>query len=308
MGRKKLSQEEFINRCVQEHPEYDYSKTIYVNANSDIIVTCPIHGDFITRPSRFIMGAKCGCPKCNRGFLKDPLTQDIFIERCKQYFPDYDYSQVIYKGIYEKVIITCNKHNYTWEVRAKDLMNGHGCPKCGKESSIEKQVLSLYEFINRSNIIHKNKYDYSKTVYTNYITKVTITCPEHGEFEQTPANHLKGEGCPRCHTQSKGESLIEDFLKDNNIVFIKQYSIECPINNSGKARIDFYLPDINCFIEYNGKQHYVPIEYFGGQLKFEQQQRRDQFIRDYCYDNNIRLIEIKYDDNVLSLLKNELGY
>ena len=71
---KRLTQEEFINRCIEEHPEYDYSKTVYINANTDIIITCPIHGDFITRPSRFIMGAKCGCPKCNRGFLKDPLT------------------------------------------------------------------------------------------------------------------------------------------------------------------------------------------------------------------------------------------
>lgn len=307
MGRKKLSQEEFINRCIEEHPEYDYSKTVYVNANTDIIVTCPIHGDFITRPSRFIMGAKCGCPKCNRGFLKDPLTQDMFIERCKQHFPNYDYSQVIYNGIYEKVTVTCDKHNYTWEVRAKDLINGHGCPKCGKESNIKKQILSLDEFINRANTIHKNKYDYSKVNYVNYTTKVIIICPEHGEFEQTPGNHLRGEGCPRCHTQSKGESFIEDFLKTNNITFIKQYPIDCPVNNSDIAKIDFYLPKLNYFIEYNGKQHYIPVQHFGGQMKFEQQQKRDQFVRSYCNDNNIRLIEIKYNDNILNLLENELG-
>ena len=71
---KRLTQEEFIHRCKETHPEYIYDKSIYKNANTDVIVTCPIHGDFVTKPSRFIMGAKCGCPKCNRGFLKDSLT------------------------------------------------------------------------------------------------------------------------------------------------------------------------------------------------------------------------------------------
>lgn len=305
---KRLTQEEFINRCVKEYPEYDYSKTVYVNANTDVIVTCLIHGDFITRPSRFIMGAKCVCPKCNRGFLKDLLTQDMFIERCKQYFPNYDYSQVVYTGQYNKVIITCDKHNYTWEVTAKDLMNGHGCPLCGIENSQEKQSLGLEEFIKRAKEIHGDKYDYSKVQYINSATKVCIICPLHGEFWQNPHNHIgQQSGCPKCHTQSKGETTIEKYLIDKNIKYTQQYQIPYLNNNKGTTGVDFYLPDKNIFIEFNGKQHYVPIEHFGGEIKFQKQVIRDNYVRYYCINNNIKLIEIKYNDNIINMLNDELG-
>ena len=74
------------------------------------------------------------------------------------------------------------------------------------------------------------------------------------------------------------------------------------INKSGKAYIDFYLPDYNTFIEYNGEQHYRPIKYFELNKSFEQQQKRDEFVRNYCKDNNIKLIEIKYTDNLKEIL------
>lgn len=303
---KKLTQEEFINRCLKCHPEYDYSKTIYVNANTDLIVTCPTHGDFTTRPSRFIMGAKCGCSKCNRGFLKDSLTQDTFIQRCKQHFPNYDYSRVNYIDQYKKVLVTCDKHNYTWKVIPKDLMNGHGCPICGKENSQKKQSLGLSKFIERSNEIHDGQYNYSKVEYINAATKVIIICPEHEEFQQTPHNHLQGQGCPKCKLQPKGERIIEKYLNTKNIKYLYQYEIPYLDNLKGVTKIDFYIPQYNLFIEYNGEQHYKPIKYFGGQLKFEKQLQRDEYVRQYCKDNNIRLIEIKYNENLIKKLDNEL--
>ena len=58
--------------------------------------------------------------------------------------------------------------------------------------------ISKEEFIARSNNIHNNKYDYSKVEYVNNKTKVCIICPKHGEFWQTPKNHLLGQGCPIC--------------------------------------------------------------------------------------------------------------
>ena len=307
---KKLTQIEFINRCKKEHPEYTYDKTCYVNARTDVIVTCPIHGDFITTPNRFIMGAKGGCPKCSTPALKEPLSQETFIIRCKQYFPNYDYSKVIYTNQYNKVTVTCDKHNYTWTPIAKDLMRGHGCPLCGKEAGIQKQILGLQEFIQRASLIHNNKYDYSKVQYVNNRTKVEIICPEHGSFYQIPDKHIgkAQQGCPKCKNQSsKGELTIQNFLINNNINFIQQYPIEYLDNKTKITKIDFYLPDYNYFIEYNGEQHYVPVEYFGGTLKFEKQQRRDSYVRNYCNKTNIKLIEISYKENIINILKNELG-
>lgn len=302
---KKLTQEEVINRCKKIHPEYNYDKLIYVNANTPFIVTCPIHGDFETRASRFIMGSKCGCPKCNTGFIKY-VSSEEFKRRCIEQFPNYDYSKANFKGEYDKITVTCNIHNYTWNPTTKDLMNGHGCPLCGRESLQKTQALTLQEFIQKAREIHRNKYDYSKVDYYNSSTPITINCPKHGEFQTTPNSHLSQKtGCPRCK-QSKGESDIELFLDEKQIQYVKQYPIVCNLKKNNKTYVDFYLPEYNTFIEYNGQQHYIPIKYFGGELKFREQVARDEYVRNYCKANAIKLIEIKYDENVVECLGNKL--
>lgn len=78
------------------------------------------------------------------------------------------------------------------------------------------------------------------------------------------------------------------------------------LRESNKTYIDFYLPEYNTFIEYNGQQHYIPIKYFGGELKFREQVARDEYVRNYCKANAIKLIEIKYDENVVECLGNKL--
>lgn len=299
---RKLSQEEVIQRCKEIHPEYSYDKLVYVNSNTDFIVTCPIHGDFTTKANRFIMGAKSGCPKCNSGFIKR-VTPEEFKERCIRAFPDYDYSQAVFKGEYDKITVTCRKHNYTWEVRVKDLMNGHGCPVCGREAIKQKQSMGLEAFIQKAREIHGDKYDYSKVEYCNIQTPVTIICPKHGEFQQTPNNHLyQKSGCPKCR-QSKGENEICKLLDKSSIPYIQQYPIEYDGNKTNKTYIDFYIPEMNIFIEYNGMQHYIPVKHFGGEIKFAQQVSRDNYVREYCKKNNINLVEIKYGENVIERLK-----
>ncbi len=58
--------------------------------------------------------------------------------------------------------------------------------------------IKIEEFIEKANIVHNNKFDYSKVEYVNNHTKVCIICPEHGEFWQTPKLHLRGDGCKKC--------------------------------------------------------------------------------------------------------------
>ena len=137
---RKKTREEFIEDAKKVHGDkYDYSKVEYVNIKTKVCIICPIHGEFWQTPDDHISGRGCMLCGIEKNSAKRRLTQEQFIQRAYgKHKNKYDYSKAIYKGIYEKVIITCNKHNYTWEVRAKDLMNGHGCPKCGKESSIEK--------------------------------------------------------------------------------------------------------------------------------------------------------------------------
>lgn len=74
--------------------------------------------------------------------------------------------------------------------------------------------ISLDEFVKRSKNVHGEKYNYEKSVYINYDTKLEIICKKHGSFWQTPGNHLKGKGCPYCNGNAK--SNTEEFIKKAN--------------------------------------------------------------------------------------------
>ena len=104
-----------------------------------------------------------------------------------------------------------------------------------------------------------------------------------------------GCGCPKC-IQSHGERTVAQILTKLNISFKEQVSLRNPYNEGHKFRLDFWIPSLKVIIEYNGKQHYIPIEYFGGELKFIEQQKRDSDLRKTCEKANIHLLEISYKE------------
>lgn len=291
--------EKFIEKAKKIHGDkYDYSKVNYINNRTKVCIICPKHGEFEQTPSDHLSG--CGCPKCNM------YTTEYFVKVAKKTHGDkYNYDKVVYKKFDIPVIITCPIHGDFLQKPGVHLM-GSGCPKCAIDKIKESCTWSTEKFIQEARKIHGNKYDYSKVNYINNYTPVTIICPVHGEFQQIPSNHLNGAGCSKCTKTSKGEKEIMNLLNSNNIEYITQYKLESKINPSGYMLVDFYLPRLNIFIEYNGEQHYVPINVMGGQLQFKQQQARDEELRQYCIDNNIKLIEIKYDEDVWVELEAQL--
>jgi very-short-patch-repair endonuclease len=135
------------------------------------------------------------------------LTTEEFIERARRIHGNkYDYSKVVYINARTKVCIICPIHGEFWQT--PDLhLQGHGCSLCSG-----KIQLSEDEFIRRANLVHNNKYDYSKVNYINYHTKICIICPIHGEFWQEPANHLCGKGCRKCSRNSYNYNTDEWIL------------------------------------------------------------------------------------------------
>ena len=125
--------------------------------------------------------------------------------------------------------------------------------------------------------------------------KVIITCKEHGDFEQSPAHHLRGQSCPICNL-SKGENKIKQLLDKMNIVYNRQHTFDKCVYKR-KLQFDFYLPDYNICIEYDGIQHFKPIEFFGGIKSFEECKEKDKIKFDHCIKNNISLLKIPYYDN-----------
>lgn len=124
----------------------------------------------------------------------------VFIERAiKRHGNKYDYSRVAYKSADNKIEIVCPEHGSFWQ-RASSHLRGYGCRKCSHKEKSKAQEYTQEEFIERARGIHGDKYDYSKAEYKGSQTKILIICPKHGEFWQTPSNHIfgKGKGCRQC--------------------------------------------------------------------------------------------------------------
>lgn len=159
----------------------------------------------------------------------EKLTTTDFIEKARKVHGDkYDYSKTIYEKSNKKVIIICKKHGEFLQ-RPNGHLNNRGCQQCGKTLKLTKN-----EFINSSNKIHNNFYNYSKINYINSITKLKIICPIHEEFWQTPGNHLSGKGCKHCgvkkitgHRISKPETEFLNYINiTNRNIFIKSFIVD----------------------------------------------------------------------------------
>jgi very-short-patch-repair endonuclease len=217
----------------------------------------------------------------------------------------YDYSKVNYINDATKVCIICYKHKEFWQSPNSHLQ-GHGCKKCKVELNSHKKLLSTEQFIEKANKIHNNLYDYSKVKYQGIFNKVIIICKKHGEFIQSPNKHINcKQGCPKCKL-SKSELLIEQYLKEHNINFIPQKQFkEC--KNIKPLPFDFYLPDYNTCIEYDGELHYEISRKFARKNALEKlklTQLRDNIKTFYCKQNKINLLRIPYwnKNNIIELI------
>jgi hypothetical protein len=290
----------FITKsCIRHHNKYDYSKVEYVNSITKVEVVCQLHGSFFVRPDAHIR--KVGCPKCNGG-IKD--SYDTFFEKAViKHNNKYDYSKSEYTNSNTKIIVICKSHG-EFLITPKNHLSGQGCTKC---AGVYKRTNS--EFISESNLVHKNKYDYSKTNYKNNRDKVTIICPEHGEFNQNPKDHLSGHGCKNC-LSSKGEMFLEDILTTLGLNYKRNHIFEgCNGISGGVLPFDFYLYDKNIVIEFDGIQHFKPVEIFGGKSVYDIQIKNDRIRDEWCSNNGIKLIRIKYNevDSGLNILYNEIS-
>lgn len=149
------------------------------------------------------------------------LTTQEFIDRARAVHGDkYDYSFSVYQSTHKKVSIHCPYHG-AFEQSPANHLSSHGCPHCGSiDISLTKRS-NKESFVNKAKQIHGSKYCYSKVVYVNNLSKVTITCHEHGEFTQIPASHLRGNGCPMCAGKNKDTSeIIKEFKMVHGVSYI----------------------------------------------------------------------------------------
>lgn len=224
------------------------------------------------------------------------LNKDSFIKRSNEVHKNrYDYTKVEFINGDTPVIIGYMGKDFL----QKPYSHLSGARPENYKLSVRK---TTDQFIEEANIIHDNKYSYIKTDYEKNQIKIIITCPIHGDFNQTPLSHLQGCGCPNCN-ESRGESKITKFLNRKKINYIRQHKFD-DCKNIFQLPFDFYIPSKRICIEFDGIQHYEPIEFFGGVEAYNRIKLNDKIKSEYCEENFINLIRIKYDqiENIQDIL------
>ena len=279
---KKLTCKEYVDRVNEINPNIDVLGE-YIGTNIKILHRCKIDGyEWYATPNSVLNGH--GCPMCY--YNKNKKTTEEYIQEVAKLNPDIE---VIgqYIGAKTKILHRCKIDNHEWMATPSNILQGTGCPECKKrnlEITHEEYVKKAFDVNPDVEVVGK---------YCGSAIKILHRCKIDGyEWMVRPHNILFGRGCPKC-TLSKGEKIITSWLNSNDIYYEAQKTFE-DCKDKRVLPFDFYLPNYNILIEYNGKQHYEPVDYFGGQKAFEAQVLRDNIKREYCQKNNILLFEIPY--------------
>ena len=229
---KRLTTQDFIEKAKSIHGDrYDYSLSDYKTGHIKLKITCKEHGVFEQSPANHLQGA--GCLLCgfkNAGQYHKKDTEKFIAEAKAIHGDRYDYSQTQYKGAREKLAIVCPKHGSFEQVAHVHLRGdiGAGCEKCSYEKRAENARMGFEAFVTRANALHNNFYDYSKAKFEfrDVTSAIDIVCPIHGNFKQTPNNHLRGQGCPVCGTKRGADILrksTDDFINEAKAIHKDAY-------------------------------------------------------------------------------------
>lgn len=297
------SHDEFVAKMKRQHPNLEIISK-YINSRSPITVRCKIHDHtFETTPKRLVAGQNCQkCYDDRRGDAvrlskEEALNRILNVHGDKYGYPNFNKE---YKTTQSQLTCVCKKHGAFKSTAYKLYSQGCGCPKCAHEENGFSKRLTTEEFVNKSKLIHGEKYDYSKVKYKTTDDEVCIICPEHGEFLQVASYHISGNGCPKCN-ESLMEKRVNLLLKNNDIVFSREVNFNC----IGGKRVDFYLPKQNLIIECQGNQHLTPIDFFGGEETFNNQLQRDIDKFNELTKDKFKILYV-VNDNMLEETKSEI--
>ena len=255
--------------------KYDYSLVDYKKSLSVVKIICPEHGEFSILSKEHLAGN--GCAKCAG---KNRTTEDVIKIFKEVHGNKYDYSLVDFKLNTLRVKIICPKHGLfeqLFDVHSK----GHGCQLCGGFFKYTKD-----EWINKANITHNNKYNYSLVDYINNKSEVKIICPEHGEFYQISGLHLSGCGCPKCKGTKKRKTL-ENFINEANLIHNNKYDYSVSEYDSARLKVKIICPEHGVF-EQQADSH---LRGCGCPKCSFLYTKKEQEIKDFLKTLNVNIIE-----------------
>lgn len=250
-----------------------------------------------------------GCNKCKKG--KPLKSHEVYVEDLFKVQPNLEVIS-LYNGDAKDISYRCKIDGYVGVTKAGRLLSKNTqCRYCVLKKLKGIYQLSQSEFIDRMKQIAPDIEVLSK--YDGFDRKVKLLCKKHDYmFEQSAQNALQGKcGCVKC-VSSKGEKKIINILSSLKVRFKSQFKFDdCRAVNP--LPFDFYLPDYNMVIEYQGEQHYKPVQFGGMPIEeairnFDICKAHDEIKSNYCDRNNIKLLSIPYTefDNLEKIIKNNV--
>jgi hypothetical protein len=299
---RRRAHEEYIEEVAKISPHIVVMGK-YTNAKTQILHWCTIHDIKWTPTPESILDG-CGCWKCGGGKIGNNKRKPH-----KQYVKEVARinKNIVVLGKYidskTPILHKCLIHNVEWCTSPSNILKGKGCRECKKDKIRDKNSRTHEQYIKELKNINPDILVLG--IYKNAKTPILHKCLIDGhEWCVTPDSLLQGFGCPQCN-ESSGERLIRQFLQSNNIIYEYQKVFD-NCRDIKPLPFDFYLPTYNICIEYDGRQHYESIECFGGEEKFELQQKHDAIKTEYCKNNNMKLLRIPYFKNTEEELNNFL--
>ena len=216
-NKRRTNIDDFINKANKKfNNKYNYSKSIYKNTDTDIIIICPNHGDQPMTPYHHLK-SKTGCDECGKldSIKNRTKDTDILLKEIKEKFDDkIDLSKINYINSKTDIMLICKKHKKEFSITPNRLLiSKFACPDCVSDNKkiIFRKTLDI--FIKEANNKFNNKFDYTKVEYINSKTPIIIICPIHNEIEITPFQHLDSPtGCTKC--SGKYKKNTEDFINE----------------------------------------------------------------------------------------------
>lgn len=308
----KITQEEFIKRVTTKFDNVDVLGE-YISAKTPVKFRCKIHDYEFGRTPDHMKKAAYGCPKCGRerSDLKRRRTNEDFVSLLKTINPNVIPLEA-YKTALEKISVQCAKCGHIWRSCPDSLLRSNGCKKCAMKYVQNLRIKSHEQFIKD---VESNNPAYKlfevTSIYVKDIEPVECRCKVCNRYWTVIAHNIcsKGSntGCPYCSI-SKGELKILTYLENSGLNFQWHKEFDGLLGlGGGSLSYDFYIPDSNLLIEYQGQFHDGTVVYQTND-QFLYQQEHDRRKRQYALDNKITLLEIWYKDfdNIETILDKEL--
>ena len=294
---------------------YDYSSVIYKNRKTKVTLFCKKHSlSFQRTPANLLKGY--GCPCCNKELgrtYKNTVEADYiperrnlrwdtdrFIKESEYIFGKgtFDYSKCHYVNSKTPVTLIHVSTGKEFSVRPTEHLRHPAYRDTDSkyyEGTTDEQKIYYYADCVRRELTSKV---YIPMQHVESYKRFKCICPIHGEFFTDLINIHKGVGCPDCTPkgESLGERAVRRYLQQKGIEYIQEYTIRDKRYFDTFARIDFYVPGKNMFIEFQGEQHYniAVSKITHNSRRWQQQKKRDNHLRAYSESKGISLVEVPY--------------